>query len=253
MLKQDAFSFGKAISDLWLMETICDRSADLQMDEEQVCDTRQKVHEVLQDISRVCAGSDLEDRIGPEIRRFQSALEKEPLKDIAYRCDHLRERILDELKKELYFHVFHSDTQYYRQRAPFGDAVTRKFEAATEEIEQAGNCLALRQPTACVFHLMRGMETAVQRLAKRLRMTISPQTTWRQLTGNMDAQISNMPQQTKREKQKKNNWEAARVNLHHLGSVLRNNTMHPTAVYTQEEAKHIFNAVGVSMRTLCDL
>jgi hypothetical protein len=69
----------------------------------------------------------------------------------------------------------------------------------------------------------------------------------------MDVQIRKLPQQTRREKQKRDNWEAARINLHHLGSVLRNNTMHPTAVYSQEEAKHIFNAVGVFMKTLCDL
>lgn len=252
MLRQDAFSFGKAISDLWLMETICDRSADLPMDEKQICDTRQQVREVLQAIDHICAGAGLEG-IGPEISRFQTAVENEPLKDIAHRCDHLRERILDELKREFYFHVFHGDSQYYGQRAPFGEAVTRKFGAATDDIEQAAKCLALQQPTACVFHLMRGMEAAVRRLARKLGMTITPQTTWRKLTWNMDAQIKNLPQQTKREKQKMNNWEAARVNLHHLGSVLRNNTMHPTTVYTQEEAKHIFNTVGVSMKALCDL
>jgi len=253
MLRPDAFSFGKAIADLWLKETICDRSADLPLDEKQICETRQQVHEVLQDIKRICAVSGLEERMGPEIGRFQTALEKEPLKVIAHRCDHLRERILDELKKEMYFHVFNDDSQYYGRRAPFGDAVARKFKKATDEIEQAAKCLALQQPTACVFHLMRGMETAVQRLAKKLGMTITPQTTWRQLTGNMDVQIRKLPQQARREKQKRDNWEAARINLHHLGSVLRNNTMHPTAVYSQEEAKHIFNAVGVSMKTLCDL
>ena len=253
MLRQDAFSFGKAISDLWLMETICDRSADLQMDEEQISDTRQKVHAVLHDINRICAVSGLGDRIGAEITRFQTALEREPLRDIARRCDHLKERILDELKKEFYFHVFQGDIQYYGQRSPFGDAVTRKFQAATDDIEQAAKCLALQQPTACVFHLMRGMETAVRRLARKLNMTITPQTTWRQLTGSMDVKIRTMPQRTEREKKKKNDWEAASVNLHHLGSVFRNNTMHPTAVYTQEEAKDIFSAVGMSMKTLCYL
>ena len=89
MLRPDAFSFGKAISDLWLMETICDRSADLELDEKQICDTRQKVQEVLQDINRICAVSDLEERLGPEIGRFQTALKKDPLKVIAHRCDHL--------------------------------------------------------------------------------------------------------------------------------------------------------------------
>lgn len=223
------------------------------MDDEQVLDTRQKVDTVLQDIRRICAGSDLDDRIRPEILRFQTALKDEPLKKIAHRCDHLKERILDELTKEFYFHVFRDDGSYYGQEAPFGDAVATKFGVATDDIEQAAKCLALRQPTACVFHLMRAMESVVRQLARKLKMTVTPQTTWRQMTGNMDAQIKKMKEKTGRQKQKKNIWEEARVNLHHLGSVLRNNTMHPTSVYTQDEAKHIFNAVRVSMTTLCDL
>jgi hypothetical protein len=253
VLTHDAFSFGKAISDLWLVENICDQSADLPLNDDQIRDTRQKVHDVLQNVSRICAGSDLEDGIGPEVGRFQAALEKEPLKDIASRCDHLKERILDELQREHYFHIPRNDSRYFGWRAPFGDAVTEKFAAATDEIEQAAKCLALQQPTACVFHLMRGMETAVRKLAKKLGMTITPQTTWRQLTGSMDVQIGGMPQRTQKQKKNKNNWESARVNLHHLGSVLRNNTMHPTAVYSQDDARHIFTAVGVAMKMLCDL
>jgi hypothetical protein len=253
MLRQDAFSFGKAISDLWLMENICDRSADLPMDDEQIRDTRQKVSQVLEDIKGMCAAADLADRIGPEIGRFERALVNGSLKELAGRCDHLRERLLDELETEFYFRILRDDVQYYGQRAPFGDIVAAKFEAATGDIEQAARCLALQQPTACVFHLMRAMEIAVRRLARKSGMTITPQTTWRQLTGNMDGQIRRMGERTAKQKQRKNDWEAARVNLHHLGSVLRNNTMHPAAVYTQNEAKHIFNTVSVIFKALCKL
>jgi len=253
MLKPDAFSFGKAISELWLQENICDRSADFPMDEVQIRDTRQQVREVLQDVSRICAASGLEDRVGAEITRFQAALEKVPLQDIAQRCDHLKERLLDELKDEFYFHVSRADRQYYGQTSPFGETVTRKFAAAVEDFEQAAKCLALQQATACVFHLMRGMETAVRRLARKLNMPINSQTTWRQLTNNMDVIINNMPQTNNIQRQKRSDWQEARVNLHYLGGYIRNNTMHPTSAYRQDEARQIFNTVGVSMRALCRL
>lgn len=253
MFGQHALRFGKAISDLWLMETICDRSVDLEMDEKQISDTRKRVRNTLQDIGRICANSDLKTSLGPEIRRFRKALKMEPFRDIARRCNHLRERILDELKNEYFFHILQEDSDYYDQRAPFGDAVATKFEAATNEIERAAKCLALQQPTACVFHLMRGMETAVQRLARKLKMKITPQTTWRQLTGSMKTKIEKMSQKTEKLKERRHDWEAASANLHHLGSVVRNKTMHPDRVYTQAEARHIFITVGVSMDALCDL
>ncbi|MFW7270024.1 hypothetical protein ACMAUO_19080 [Gluconacetobacter sp. Hr-1-5] len=253
MLKQDAFNFGYVISELWLRENICDRSSELPLDSTQISDSKQPIHDLLQEMMQLCTVTNMVDRIGPEISRFQKALPNLSLKDIAKRCDILRERLLDELKKEFFFHVPEDAVPYFNLTTPFGDNVAKKFPTAKDDFQQAGKCLSLQQPTACVFHLMRGMEAAVRRLARKLNMTIKPQTTWRQLTGNMDTKIKSMPETTVREKNKKNNWESARVNLHHLGSVLRNNTMHPASVYTQDQAKHIFESVGVSMKSLCGL
>jgi hypothetical protein len=73
------------------------------------------------------------------------------------------------------------------------------------------------------------------------------------MTGNMDPKIKAMPETTERQKRKKNDWEAARANLHHVGSVWRNNTMHPAAFYTTPQAFDILNAVRVFMNGLCDL
>jgi hypothetical protein len=62
-----------------------------------------------------------------------------------------------------------------------------------------------------------------------------------------------MPANADAQKRKKNNWESARINLHHVGSVWQNNTMHPAASYTRSEAKDVFNATRVFMNSLCDL
>jgi hypothetical protein len=76
---------------------------------------------------------------------------------------------------------------------------------------------------------MRAMEAAVRHLVKRLKVTIKPQTTWRQMTAQMDDKIKKQPEATDKQKNKKNEWEAARANLHHVGSVWRNKTTHPAA------------------------
>ena len=53
----------------------------------------------------------------------------------------------------------------------FGDRVAKKFPAACNDIEWAGNCLPLGQPTAGVLHLDRAMEIALRKLVAKLKMT----------------------------------------------------------------------------------
>jgi hypothetical protein len=100
---------------------------------------------------------------------------------------------------------------------------------------------------------MRAVEMAVHQLSRKLKVTITPSTTWRQMTGNMDPRIKAMPDATDLQKLKKNQWEEARANLHHVGSVWRNNTMHPATSYTPSQAHDVMNAVRVFMVGLCDL
>jgi hypothetical protein len=253
LLKREAFEFSQAVSELWLLENICDRSTDMELDTDQVQDTKLQIQKALKNIRRICTLANLGDAIRPEIKRFLTALKDKPIVDMAQRCDHLRNRILDELAKEFYFQVHRLDVPFYEPDAPFGEAVAKKFKRAAGDIRSAGNCLALRQPTACVFHLMRALEIAVRQLGRKLNLTITPQTTWRQMTGQMDPKIKSMPTATETQKRKKNNWEAASMNLHHVGSVWRNNTMHPAASYTQDQARDVFTATRVFMNGLCDL
>jgi hypothetical protein len=39
------------------------------------------------------------------------------------------------------------------------------------------------------------------------------------MTGNMEDKIKKMPDKTERQQRKKSDWEAARANLHRVGSV----------------------------------
>lgn len=166
---------------------------------------------------------------------------------------HLQSRIKDELELQNFYRVRPEDSGLYGQPALFGEVIARKFKTATQDILNAGNCIVLGQPTAGVFHLMRAMEIAVRQLGKRLKVTITPQTTWRQMTGQMDDKIKKMPETTDVLKRKKNNWEEARANLHHVGSVWRNNTMHPATSYTSSQARDVLSAVRIFMHGLSAL
>ena len=165
------------------------------------------------------------------------------------------ERFRDELGERWFLYVTPELAKFYDQEHLFGPWVSEKFPNAKDDIKNAGNCYAVGQSTACVFHLMRGMEVVVRKLARRphMNITITPKTTWRQITGAMDAKIAAMPDGSFREKNRKEKWEASRANLHHVGSVWRNTTMHPAKTYTQSQARDALDACRVFMTALCDL
>jgi len=204
---------------------------------------------------QACVACDIPQVI-PELDRLAILIGPQtfaPRLGISQAIVHLLSRVKDELERQHFFRVAQEDVQLYGRADLYGEPVAKKFRGAGEDIRNAGNCVALGQATAGVFHLMRAMEIAVRQLGKRLKITITPQTTWRQMTGLMDHKIKKMPENSERLKRKKNDWEAARANLHHVGSVWRNNTMHPTTSYTRSQARDILNAVRVFMVSLAEL
>jgi hypothetical protein len=186
--------------------------------------------------------------------RLLLVIEVEPsLAKVAQQLEEIRRQFEDDLRRRHFLSVSEEDLKFWDKDHLFGETVSRKFTRASWDIKNAGNCLALGQGTACVFHLMRAMEVAVRKLAKKMNVTITPQSTWRKMTGLMDDKIKKMPDTTDRLKRKKNDWEGARANLHHVGSVWRNNTMHPATSYTPSQAQDVFNAVRVFMVDICKL
>ncbi len=255
MLKQAAMEFARAGADLASLEfsALQTRVYHPHILIDPTGELKKIGREIIGNILRICILSDL-DSIQPEIQRFGLLLNGNPkVEEIRAAAHHLRFRIIDELQSEYYFQVDREEVRFYEMGALFGDEVAKKFKNASSDIKNAGNCLALQQPTACVFHLMRAMEVAVRVLSKRLGVTIAPQTPWRKMTGDMDTKICAKPDSTDKQKRKKNDWEAARANLHHVGSVWRNNTMHPAASYTRGQARDVFDATRVFMVSLCDL
>jgi len=256
MLKKAGLEFGRALAQLAHLEWTCilSRKVTPHILVDDSGALKRDATQILGNLKRVCILADMQEVLS-EIDRFGLLLTqtKVSIEDAKGSATHLKYRLLEELDNEHYFQVDRRDVQFYGQKHLFGHIVAKKFKKAADDIENAGNCLALQQPTACVFHLMRAMEIAVRDLSRRLNVTITPQTTWRQMTGNMDGKIRLMPEATERQKRKKNEWESARANLHHVGSVWRNNTMHPAISYTRSQAHDVLNAVRVFMSGLAAL
>lgn len=164
---------------------------------------------------------------------------------------HLVHRMNDEMNSEFFFHVKRSDLSFYGKKDLLGSLVSRHFPSLTSDIEAAGNCLALRQPTACVFHLMRVMEKGTQVLGKKLKVVIDPEIeTWNKVLDHVDKQIRLLPTVTARQKAKKAAFAEVSSYLHQVRIAWRNEVMHPKATYTQEEARDVFSASRAFMNHL---
>ena len=100
----------------------------------------------------------------------------------------LRLRLQDELKSQMFFHVRPEDVALYEGPSLFGEEVATIFIEAADDIEAAGKCLALRQGTASVFHLMRVLEAGLKRLAKKLKIPYAP--SWEAYLRQINAKIA---------------------------------------------------------------
>jgi HEPN domain-containing protein len=136
---------------------------------------------------------------------------------------------------------------YYTGKNLFGDGVDSKFPSTKEDIENAGKCIGVGQDTAAVFHIMRAMEAAVAELSRKLSIT-NTEREWGKLLSDIHKKIEQMPRGSER-----NAWSECHANLYHVKQAWRNQTMHPKATYTQEQAKEIFQTTRVFMSQLATL
>jgi hypothetical protein len=150
--------------------------------------------------------------------------------------------------------------KYYDPRDPaFGCDVTNKFISVLFELDEAGKCLALGRPTACVFHLMRIMEIGVRAIARCLQIPDPVKPAERNL-GHILDEIWNgiaakWPTTADRMGGDGALFEELHASLDAVKNPWRNATMHVERKYTDDEAEHVFAAVRGFMMKLasrCD-
>ncbi|WPP06349.1 hypothetical protein [Methylocella tundrae] len=131
----------------------------------------------------------------------------------------------------------------------FGPDVSANFPALTEDIAEAGNCLALSRHTAAVFHLMRVMEVGVQRLGDLLHISLPSTKNWQNILDEVNKAIKALPPKERLTKQ----YAESAAHLYNVKLGWRNEVMHPKQTYTEEEAVNVFNACRAFMRDLAGL
>jgi len=152
-------------------------------------------------------------------------------------------RILNDFLLRLSVHNFYyvplELAKFYGKPLLFGEGVANKFPKAARDIERAGNCLALGEPTACMLHLHRAVEIIVRRLARRLNVTVNAKDSMGQVLNHMEGPINRMADRTDAQKRKKEKWSECRINLTHVKRAWRDPSAHGKTAYSDKEALDI--------------
>lgn len=159
---------------------------------------------------------------------------------------HYLERALqDEMEGSLYFAIDPGKEHFISGSDLFGEQVSERFVSAGEDIEEAGKCLAFARGTACVFHLMRVLELALRALMKDMEepYEASRDSDWSKMLAKCSQHVASAGS-------KQDFYRGAITMLTTVKFTWRNPTMHPKNVYTEEEAREVWDAVRVFTRHL---
>lgn len=157
-------------------------------------------------------------------------------------------------------------TDYYERRERFGDNILPAFGGrATEELCDAGNCLALAFDTACAFHALRAAELAIRRFitTKGIQVPNRPNlddADWTEMLKAVDEWLVVQVAQLRKTGQPRGSpgqelietYNALIADARYF-QPLRNGVMHVRHVYNEHEAHALFDRVGAFLRRMAPL
>jgi hypothetical protein len=173
------------------------------------------------------------------------------------RLDEIRNTLKRELTLAKVFSVEPAKHEYFVPSRPlFGGEFDSKFRGASYDLDEAAKCLALGRPTACVFHLMRVMESGVRAVARCLKIDdpVKPaERNWGFVLGEVWKGIEKRwPNAAARASGDGLLFESLHASLDAVKNPWRNETMHAGTKYTDDEAEHVFVAVKGFMKKLAE-
>ena len=175
--------------------------------------------------------------------------------------EQLNERIEDDLKNELLFHVSQERAKYYeptelveykKRSVPlFGAKVDESFPSARFDIDEAGKCLALDRSTACVMHLARATEVILKALAED-ELNLPTRYDWGKYLNEIEAELTKRYKVAGARTEREKFYSEAANLIGHIKVAWRNPTMHVDRKYTDAEAEKILLATRSFMEYLAE-
>jgi hypothetical protein len=161
--------------------------------------------------------------------------------------------IENELSLRSFLAVSPEKAKFYRDNAePFGSAVATAFPSTSFDAGEANRCYALNRSTACVFHLMRVLETGLSVLAAKFNVP-HDHTNWHNIIEGIEKAVRNMGSDPNRSADWKDQQEFFSQAASHfmvIKDAWRNYTAHARGKYTDEEAETLIINIRSFMQKL---
>lgn len=139
---------------------------------------------------------------------------------------------------------------YFASASPlYGEEVRDKFPRIGYDLDEAGKCLALGRSTAVVFHLMRILEAGLRAVHGCLGIgveLVGNDRNW----GNVLARIREEIRRRDSKWAEKDYFKEIYARLDAVKDAWRNDTMHVEGVYTEDEAKVLFDNTRAFMQKI---
>jgi len=155
---------------------------------------REELSHALSDMRKECDDLALDHTSGlishaeaQVLRKGEGYTYNELLSDL----DTLRFSFSSELRKQLFFRINNGKEKHFQQDDLFGVKINTAFPSCQPEIRNAGNCYALEQNEASVFHSMRVLERGLGALAAKFGVDFS-HTNWHNVIESVEKEIRKM-------------------------------------------------------------
>jgi hypothetical protein len=147
-----------------------------------------------------------------------------------------------ELRSKLFFFIPNERAKHYARG--LDENLQMRFPTAVAEIKRAGNCFALSEYTATVFHSMRAAEIALKAMGTDLQISLDPEVAqWKNVLDQIDAKVrgfGDLPKSQARD-QKMQFYGAAAAQFRYFKDAWRNYVSHARATYDEGQALTVMN------------
>ncbi|MGH8093438.1 MAG: hypothetical protein ACREIF_08200 [Chthoniobacterales bacterium] len=167
-------------------------------------------------------------------------------RDLAARIEAIQSLIKDELSRRKFFYVPAERVAFYGKNDLFGPLVFRKIPKARENIQEAGTCLALDRPTACIAHLMHAVSAGMEVVAKNLSVRYNQPMgilDWKSVIQPIQKKIEDWQEHAKSQKKYDALEQYSKIATHfdYFKNAWRNKVAHAATLYDIHEAKSVMS------------
>ncbi|MDZ4374448.1 MAG: hypothetical protein U1C74_23910 [Phenylobacterium sp.] len=160
------------------------------------------------------------------------------------------------MKTKAFLHIEPRRRHLYEEGPHFGDKVALQFPGLTYNINEAAKCLALGRWTASAYHSLLCLEGALRGLTRCLGIpdpTTGADRNWSAVGRSVGAEMKRRwPTAADRATAEFTAFDRIFGALQALQNPYRNETMHLSAQYGEEEAAHIFEMVKGLLQRAAD-